>query len=53
MANPHRPGNEPSEELKRELDAHVLDDELHPDDRMAADQFLADLRTKFEPLPPK
>jgi hypothetical protein len=53
MATSNRPRTEPSEELKRELDAHVLDDEAHPDERMPADRFIVDLRKKFESLPQK
>jgi hypothetical protein len=53
MATPTRPGTEPSEELKRELDEHVLDDETHPEERVPAEKFVAELRTKFKPIAPK
>jgi hypothetical protein len=53
MATPIRPGTEPTEERKRELDDHVRDDEAHPNERVPADEFLANLRKKFKPISPK
>jgi hypothetical protein len=53
-ATSNHSGTEPSEELKRELDANVRDDEAHQDERMAADRFIVDRRkTKFDSLPQK
>jgi hypothetical protein len=53
MATPTRPGTEPSEDLKRELDEHVRDDEAHPNERVPAEKLIAELRSKFKPHAPK
>jgi hypothetical protein len=53
MASPTRPDTEPTEDLKRELDEHVRDDEANPDERVPAEGFIADLRKKFKPIIPK
>jgi hypothetical protein len=53
MASPTRPGTEPNEDLKRELDEHVRDDEANPDERVPAEGFIADLRKKFKPVIPR
>ena len=52
MASPTGPGTEPSEDLKRELDERVGDDEANPDERVPAKRFIADLRKKFKPIVP-
>jgi hypothetical protein len=53
MATPTRPGSEPSEDLKRELDEHIRDDEAHPDERVPAEKLIAELRAKFKPIAPR
>jgi hypothetical protein len=53
MASPRRPGTQPNEDLKRELDEHLRDDEANPDERVPAEGFIADLRKKFKPIIPR
>jgi hypothetical protein len=53
MASNIRPGTEPTEELKRELDEHMRDDEAHSNERVPAETFLADLRRSLKPVVPK
>jgi hypothetical protein len=53
MATPTRPGSEPNDDLKRELDEHVRDDEAHPDERVPAEKLIAELRAKFKPIAPR